>query len=207
MAYYTLLDAVNYVISHTGAAPVSNTTDPLPDVQSALLRINEALTHVQKKGWYFNTDYDVVLTPDAGTSEYLLPNGTLKILRSNACFLVPRQGKAYDPYNQTFTFTEDATVDLVMRREFIDIPDSAQDCVRFAAAREHILIELEDERKAAEVTKSLYAPAITLLNTEELRMRRHNHWSNPRYVRGRGRVRPYGRGRTYINPNFPGGGL
>jgi hypothetical protein len=206
MAYYTLLDAVNYVISQTGAAPVTTVADPLPDAQSALLRINEALTHVQLRGWWFNTDYNVTLTPDAVTSEYLLPNGTLKILSCSQAFLVPRQGKAYDPYNQTYEFTEDAIADLVIRREFVDIPDVAQEAVRFAAAREHVMIELEDDRKAGDIG-NLYANAMVELRKEELRHRRHNHISNPRYVRGRGRVRPYGRGSRYINPNYPGGGL
>ena len=76
---YTYLEAVNYVISLVGAAPVDSTDDLLPDVQDAQLRLKEAsLTH-QKTGWWYNTDDNVILPRDVD-DKIPVAAGTLKVV-------------------------------------------------------------------------------------------------------------------------------
>ena len=201
---YTLLETVNYVIAQTGYAPITDINNQLPDNQSAQLRILEASRFAQKRGWWFNTELNVVLTKDVD-NKFALPANTIKILRASPCFLVDRGGFAYDTYNQTDVFTEidTVTVSLVVELDYADLPLSVQDVVRFSAAREHVLIELEDESKSDRI--DMLAQAAWLdVKKDDLEIKRRNMAYSPQFARTRGGVRPYRSGGS-VNPNYAGG--
>ena len=203
----TELEAVNYIIAQSGSAPVTALTAGLPDIDSALLRLDEASTYVQKRGWWYNTDLNVEIDITAGTFTIPLPANTMKILSTNYSFLIPRNGLGYDPYTQSTSFPdlegESVFLDLVMKLDFEDLPDTAQDAVRFAAAREHILIFLEDHRKA-QLMEDPYRESIVEMKKDDLEVKRRNMGNSPKFIRTRGGVRPYRTGRG-VNPNVPGG--
>lgn len=202
---YTLLETVNYVIAQVGATAATTLSSPLPDVQDSQLRINEALVSVLKRGWWFNTDFNVVLETD-GNDKLPIPADVMKILRCSPYFLIERGGFAYDPYNQTDTFTdiEDVTIDYIRKLSYEDCPGSAQDLIRLVAAREHILIELEDRNKA-----QLFDEPIQLawldVKKDDLQIKQRNAIYAPSFIRTRGGVRPYRFGGRGVNPTYPGG--
>ena len=204
---HTLLETVNYVIAQTGAAPVDSLVDPLPDVASAQLRIQEALVRTQVRGWWFNTNFDVVIEKD-GNNKYPIPADTIKILRASPFYLIDRGSFAYDPYSQTDTFPEgpaNICVDLVYLVPYEQCPYSVQEVVRYAAARDHILLELEDVRKADTLQQDL-TNAVVEMRKDDLEIKRRNMAYSPKFIRTRGRVRPYRWGGRTVNPSFPGGG-
>lgn len=203
---YTLLETINYVISQTGAAPVDDVNDPLPDVASATLRINEAVVKTLKRGWWFNTNYNVQITKDVD-DKYPIPTDTIKILRASPFFVLDRGGFAYDPYNQTTVFPEGEDtlcVDLIYKLDYDLCPYTVQDLIRAVAAREHIIIELEDMRKADTLTDDINA-ALMDMRKDDLEIKRRNIAYNPKFIRTRGGVRPYRFGGRGVNPNRPGG--
>lgn len=201
---YTLLETVNYIIAQTGYAPLTDLVTNLPDAASGQLRITEASKFVQKRGWFFNTQLNVKIDKDVN-DKFPLPANTMKVLRASPCFLIERGGFAYDMYEQTDVFTEidSVTVSIVVELPYEDLPVVAQDLVRFIAAREHILIELEDERKADRLDDNIQAAWIDL-KKDDLEIKRRNMAYSPHFIRTRGGVRPY-RSSGSVNPNIPGG--
>jgi len=201
----TYLEAINYVITQVGAAPVTDVNDTLPDVASSKLRLTEASRWLQKRGWWFNTDLNVEYVPDAGDSYRIaLPSNLIKILHATPAFLIDRGGFAYNPYTQSTSFEglSCVLVDIVLENEWDDLPQSAQDCIRIAAAQQHVMIELEDMRKS-ETLSELYREAMIDLKKDDLEIRKRTMRYNPSVVRTKGGVRPYRSGSR--NPLYPGG--
>ena len=203
---YTLLESINYVISQTGAAPVDNVNDPLPDVASATLRIREAQIQTLKRGWWFNTDLCLKITKSVSDT-YTIPADTIKILRASPYFVIDRGGLAYDPYSQSTIFPEGPetlVIDRVYNMPYEDLPYSAQDVIRLVAARAHILIDLEDTRKAQSLDLEIDAALIDM-RKDDLQIQRHTSVWNPTFIKTRGGVRPYRSGGRTVNPTIPGG--
>jgi hypothetical protein len=201
---YTLLETVNYIIAQTGYAPVTDLLTGLPDAASAQLRILEASRFVQKRGWWFNTQLDVTIAKDVN-DKFPLPANAIKVLRASPCFITIRNGFAYDMYNQSDVFTEidELLVSIVVELPYEDLPLVAQDVVRFSAAREHVLIELEDERKSDRIDATARSAWMDL-KKDDLEIKRRNLGYNPAVIRLMGGVRPY-RYSGSVNPNIPGG--
>ncbi len=201
---YTLLETINYVISQVGASPVTDVNDTLPDVASSKLRIGEAMVNTLKRGWWFNTDYNQEIETDANDK---IPLGAdvIKVIRATPYFLTVRGGFAYDPYNQTDTFPDISSVcvDVVRMLDYENLPPVVQEVVRFAAAREHVMIELEDDKKVMLIDQ-LHRDAFVEMKKDDLQIKQRNMAYTPKFLRTRSGVRPYRMGRG-VNPYRPGG--
>lgn len=202
---YTELEALNFLLSHVGAAPVTSVANPLPDLASAQLRLHEAMVWTQKQGWWFNRLLFQTFTPDDETNEIDLPANTLKILGSYPVFVIERDGKAYNPLHATFEFSQPFTADLVLFLEWEEIPPSAQDAVLYRAAQTMILHELEDSNKAAALDNDTTTAYVTL-KEEDLQIKQRHAYSTPAVQRFMRRIRPYKRRSGNYNPIWPGGG-
>lgn len=201
----TELEAVNYILAQVGAAPVTNLTSLQPDVQNAILRLKEARTWLQKRGWWFNTELNVTLPPDVNTNKIALPANTMKILKAWPKFVIPRNGFAYSPYDNSDQFDGALYVDVVINLDWDTLPPTAQDVVRIRAAKDMILIELEDRNKA-QLLEDDYNEAMRELKKDDLEVRKRSIYSGPTILRRRAGVRPgNGRGGRAINPSIPGG--
>ena len=204
---YTELEALNFLLSHVGAAPVSSTNNPLPDLASAQLRLHESMVWTQKRGWFFNRLYYQTQEPDESTGEIELPTNILKIISPYPEFVIARDDKAFSPIRNSFEFTEALTMDLVMLMDWEEIPGSAQDCVLYRAAQQMILHELEDTNKAA-LLQNDFELAYIELQKEDLQIHQRNMATVPSVQRFLHRVHPYKRYRSGgRNPVYPGGGL
>ena len=203
---YSELEAINFLLSHVGAAPVSSLANPLPDVASAQLRLNEATIWVQKRGWWFNRLLYQDLTPDSGTGEIALPTNTLKIISEYPQFLVERDDKVYDPFRDSFEFDQPITIDIVVLLEWENLPGSAQDAIMYRAAQQMILHELEDTNKA-QILEPDVMQSYVQLQAEDLQVKQRHTYTTPAILRFMRRVRPYKRRSGNFNPLWPGGGL
>lgn len=137
----TELDAVNMVLAAKNIAPVNTLEDNTDStVEMAMLALNSADLEVQSKGWSFNQDWVMALSPDAITGEIALPDQTLRVNASywatNGQWVsaVERASKLYDVLNQTFIWTQDVQVDLVQRLSFEDLPQVARNYIALLAA-------------------------------------------------------------------------
>jgi hypothetical protein len=202
---YTELEAVNYLLSQVGAAPVASLANPLPDVASAQLRLHEAGIWIQKTGWWFNRLLGQTLTPDEIDNEIDLPANTLKIISPWPAFLIARDDKVYNPYTDSYEFDAALTLDIVLLLDFEQLPASAQDAVLYRAAKEMVLHELEDHHKAERIELDVRLSHIQL-KKEDLEIKQRNSFDTPRIQRFMSRVRPYKRYSGAYNPTYPGGG-
>lgn len=130
----TRLEAVNSIISSVGEAP-ANSLDA-PSRQAVILgvrAIDEASRIVQSKGWYWNTEEEVLLTAD-GSGFFNLASNILRARVSNRSLTyktrrwVYRNGKLYDSENRTYVFTVGSTVyvDQVVIHPFEELPEPAR---------------------------------------------------------------------------------
>ena len=126
-ACLTRLDAVNSLLLAVGEMPIATLDDALPsDAVLALRCLNDATVNVLLEGFYFNTDENVELAPNA-YGEILLPEDVISVdtdprVSSAEVDVVMRENKLYDKKNNTFIFEKPVVVTLVRGYDFDDIP-------------------------------------------------------------------------------------
>ena len=202
---YTELEAINFLLSHVGAAPVPSLATPLPDITSAQLRLKEASIWVQKQGWWFNRIIRQEFVPNEVGNEIDLPTNVLKVIGQWPQFVIEREDKAYNPHTDSFEWDICLTLDLILLLEFEQLPPSAQDAILYRAARNMIIHELEDVNKA-QLLKEDAQEAYVLLKKEDIEVRQRNVFTTPAFQKLMHKIRPYKR-YNLRNPNVPGGGL
>lgn len=139
----TELDAVNMMLMSIGQSPV-NALDStgIKDVEIARLWLHNTSREIQSKGWTFNQDFGVVLSPD-GNSRILVGSNVLSIdpTYSNEDWVqrydVANTSQAlWDLVNQTFTRTEDLKCDITYFYDFEYCPATFRNyCALLAAQR------------------------------------------------------------------------
>jgi hypothetical protein len=201
---YTELEAINFILSQVGAAPVDNLNNVLPDLASAQLRLNEANVWVQKRGWWFNRLLQQTLVPDESTQEIALPSNILKIISAYPAFLIEQNGKVYSPLYDQIQFQEPICMDIILLMQWDYMPFSAQDAVMYRAAATMVQHELEDMNKSQGIMQE-FQQAYILLKAEDLQIKQRNSYSTPAVQRLMSKVRPYKRNSGAYNPVWPGG--
>ena len=126
LAPTTELDAVNEMLATIGEAPVNQLDNlGLTDAATARNRLYDAMRRVQKRGWYFNTDYATTLPPDV-TGNVWLPANALKVTFvrfSKGKGLTQRGTQVYDAVNHTLTFSAPVTADVVTMQPWDQLPE------------------------------------------------------------------------------------
>jgi hypothetical protein len=135
----TELEAINTMLVMVGEAPISSLqVSGLADVAFAKKIYDETLREVLDRGWDFNTEEQFELELDSN-SEIPIPLTALRI--DPPAGSVVRGTRLYDKANHTYTYGDNATVDIVWALPFTEIPQAARwyvtvkACRRFAAAR------------------------------------------------------------------------
>jgi hypothetical protein len=142
LAPMTTLEAVNRMLASIGQAPVNTIpSSGVGDAAKAAQQLLETARDVQTVGYCWNSDTNYTLSPDPDGA-ILLPNGTLDVDASDPgtnlsvrLHPVKNQLALYDGDNQTFTFTDDVTVDIVWGFDFDSLPQPARAYIATAAAR------------------------------------------------------------------------
>lgn len=85
----TLLEAINEMLAAVGRGPVSSVIDPTNiggEEQKALAILNDMSVEVQTKGWWFNSEYEYILTPNPLDGTIPLPINCLTVRRTTKHF-------------------------------------------------------------------------------------------------------------------------
>lgn len=132
----TELEAVNLMLSGIGEAPVNSIdSSVLSDTSTAKKDLDNACRRVQQRGWSFNTEYELTLTPDIYFNKIILPSNTLTVDAADVTNdYVMRGGLLYDRRLQKFTFTGPVKVNLTSIYSFPDLPYHAQQYALMMAA-------------------------------------------------------------------------
>lgn len=135
------LDAVNDMLLSVGQAPVSTlAVSGIQDVNVARSELMKVLRQVQTRGWHWNTDENVPLTPDAD-GHILVPNGALRVTpMSPADVLTPRRHETkgmalWNKTDRTFVFAEPIDFRIVWGFAFEDLPETARSFIATDAGR------------------------------------------------------------------------
>jgi hypothetical protein len=136
----TELEAVNTILSVIGESPISSLQEgsAVADAATAQRTLSEVNRAVQSKGWHFNTDKEIVLSPEAFTGQITVPSNCLRVdtvTDDREVDVVHRGTRLYDRRNHTYTFTKSLKVDMVVLLPFEEIPETARHYVTIRAAR------------------------------------------------------------------------
>jgi len=158
----TKLEAVNVMLTSIGEAPVNSLISGLEDAELAETILESVNKETQSRGWIFNTDLKLSLSPNTD-NQIVLPDNYLRVdtrgtLRSSSKDIVERGRKLYDRIGNSFTFTDAVTVDVVILLDFTDIPEVARRYITIRSSRifqDRVLsstnihgFQLQDEQQA-----------------------------------------------------------
>lgn len=136
----TELEAVNTILSVIGESPISSLQQgaAVADAVTARTTLSEVCRAVQSRGWHFNTEKAVTLTPDTYSKEITVPLNCLRVdtneeYKDND--VVHRGTKLYDRKNHTYQFSTSVNVDMVILLPFEELPETARHYITIKAAR------------------------------------------------------------------------
>lgn len=138
----TRLDAINYVLSCIGLAPVDSEDDYNLDVAQAggmVDKVSRTIQNNKGRGYWFNREANHKLSPDPVTGNVLVPNNTLAVYRFdnfNRPAKIATRGRAlYDTATHGFDMRGLVNSDgfvhlmLVTQLEYGDLPQTAKDAI------------------------------------------------------------------------------
>lgn len=199
----TKLDVLNHMLSVVTEAPVSSPTSNHPTALSAIVVLERVDKETQKRGWWYNTEYSLNLTPNE-SGHIIVPDGTLYIdPTSTGSKLVRRGNRLYDPVNHTFNIGQAVQVDVVLQLEIEDLPESAAMYLLHKAAYDFYVNDDGDETKSNRLEREANR-AWAELQQEELKAADVNAGNRPTSALLRMRMQRMGVSRS--NPDLPGGG-
>lgn len=143
IAPITQLEAVNILLTTIGEAPVNTLqgTSNLADVGLATALLDQCSRQVQIKGYRWNTDTEVTLTPDSNSALWV-PANTIRValcpdspLGSPQIDIVQRGVQLWDRLNKTFAFKGAIAVNLTYLIPFEQMPEAARWYCAVRAAR------------------------------------------------------------------------
>lgn len=186
------LEAMNMLLRAIGSSPVNSLETPHPDAANAKTTLNRIRRQAQKRGWWFNIDYNVVFTPDSTTGEIIIPSVMSKVVMENKQHQV-RGGKLYNTQDQSYVFSS-TMPPTALRVQYIvpweDMPQSLQEYCAYTAAAHFIRDELEDNAKTASFREEA-GVAMLDVKKDDLEQGQYNIFDKKRVIRARVGVRPY----------------
>lgn len=183
------LEAMNVLLRAIGSSPVNSLETPHPDAANAKSTLKRIREQAQNRGWWFNIDYDVLLTKDE-VGEIPIPSyiSSLKMLDRN---FVKRGDKLYDKVNQTYKINCDVIAKVIIRIvEWDELPQSMQQYITYFAASQFIRDELEDPTKERAFQESA-GMAMLDIKKQDLEEGQYNMFDRPQFQRNRAGIRPY----------------
>jgi len=137
----TELEAINTMLTTIGEQPVQSKDNlaGLSDASIAQQILLNVSRSVQSRGWIFNTDLDVTLTPGINSKIVLDPSvlriDTTSRTRTSTEDIVERGRRLWDRQNNTDVFTTNVKVDTVKLLIFEDLPEPARRFIALRSAR------------------------------------------------------------------------
>lgn len=158
------LDAVNEMLDAIGEAPIASLDEGGADVQTALNRLRSETRKLQMQSWSFNSEETYTLSPDED-GEIALPANALRIDGSSEP-VVERGRKLYNTEDQTFVFTDDVDVDLVIALDFDELPEHARAYATAIAVRKFHRSMQGDAQTAQEMERDEQKARAAFLEAE-----------------------------------------
>lgn len=140
LAPLTELEAINEILATGSDSPISTLEENVViDASLAMNTLRATSVEVQTRGWNFNSDDALQITPDQD-GHVRLPRNTLKIdtVGPSANFNCIQRGlRLYNKTDKTYVFSGPVTVDIVYGLDFEELPSGARLYITIKAARKY----------------------------------------------------------------------
>jgi hypothetical protein len=134
----TALDSVNQMLLTIGEQPVNMLEGSgVLEAEVAKDCLQGASLDIQSRGWHFNTESRLTLSPDED-GHIFLPENCLRVDTvgcSRKTDVVQRGKRLYDRRNHSYKFEEPLTLDMVVMLDFDELPQDARCYIAIVAAR------------------------------------------------------------------------
>lgn len=122
-----------------GESPINSLNGVLPaDTAIAMNLLTEVSRDTQAKGWHFNTEFEVPLTPDID-KKINVSGSTLRLdlepKNQGDIDIVMRGTKLYDRKKRTYEFTDTIKATIVYGLDFESLPHVAKQYITIRASR------------------------------------------------------------------------
>ena len=137
----TELDALNILLGTIGSSPLTSLSNPQnADALSAQNKLDSARKEIQAENWYFNSEENFPLVPEATTGFIVIPSN-ITAIDSMGRFGekvdgVIRGNKLYDRENHTYKFDTTIYANVLECLDFDELPETAKLYVVARAARQ-----------------------------------------------------------------------
>lgn len=130
------IDAINSMLISVGVRPVNTIVPPHgADVAQALHTLDEVSREVQERGWKFNRIVKT-LSPDPNTNKIALPENVVRIDSTSPWIDTVQIGEyLYNEGSNTYEFTNSVEVEMVVLREWEELPEAARNYILKRATR------------------------------------------------------------------------
>lgn len=184
-----------------GESPVSDVESAHPSVLAAMTQLNRVSKELQTRGWWFNTETDLTLSPNE-LGQVLVPAGTLFIDPvDTSSYYVRRGNKLYDPRNHTFVLNTSVRVNVILQLDIEDLPESAAMFIMHKAAFDFYVNDDGDTEKSSRLEQRSDR-AWQQLQSDELRALNTNARRRPQAAYLSNRTKQF---TGNYNPKYPGG--
>lgn len=134
------LQAINTMLSAIGEPPVNSLAAQRADSLIAQTILDETTRDILSYGWQFNTDENVVMTPETTTGFLYISDS---IVRVDIAYtddtveleIVIRGNRLYNRLTSSYAFTEALTTTQVTLLDFDEMPEIAKRYITIRAAR------------------------------------------------------------------------
>lgn len=133
----TELEAINDMLSLISESPVASLDEAsrVADAQIAMQLLRRESRTVQTRGWDWNTEQDLTLSPDID-GNIVLPKNTVSVDPTDPQLdYIMRGGKLWDRTNKTFNIGKKVSVTIMFLHPFEELPETARRYISMAAGR------------------------------------------------------------------------
>lgn len=134
------LQAINTMLSAIGEPPVNSLAAQRADSLIAQTILDETTRDILSYGWQFNTDENVVMTPETTTGFIYISDSIVRVDiaptdDTAALEVVIRGNRLYNRLTSSYAFTEALTTTQVTLLDFDEVPEIAKRYITIRSAR------------------------------------------------------------------------
>lgn len=134
------LQAINTMLSAIGEPPVNSLAAQRADSLIAQSILDETTRDILSYGWQFNTDENVVMTPETNTGFLYISDSIVRVDIAYtddtvALEIVIRGNRLYNRLTSSYVFTEALTTTQVTLLDFDEMPEIAKRYITIRASR------------------------------------------------------------------------
>jgi hypothetical protein len=134
------LQAINTMLSAIGEPPVNSLAAQRADSLIAQTILDETTRDILSYGWQFNTDENVVMTPETTTGFIYISDSIVRVDIAStddtvALEVVIRGNRLYNRLTSSYAFAEPLTTTQVTLLDFDEVPEIAKRYITIRSAR------------------------------------------------------------------------